>query len=134
VNGYPQTVTESAAHQRPSDLDALEHDAIVALAGPLAQQRHRPLSQSEQDRAWEDGGDWYDDRLVVFSDLNAGTSSPRRHLTNIIRIIRAEWLDWLSKGRRKTYATNACNRAGAGSGARTEAFFARVFTPLAYQK
>ena len=69
VNGYPQTVTESAAHQRPSDLDALEHDAIVALAGPLAQQRHRPLSQSEQDRAWEDGGDWYDDRLVVFSSL-----------------------------------------------------------------
>ena len=37
--------------------------------------------------------------------------SGRKHLTNIIRIIRAEWLDWLRKGRRKTYATNACNRA-----------------------
>jgi len=33
--------------------------------------------------------------------------SGRKHLTNIIRIIRAEWLDWLHKGRRKTYATNA---------------------------
>jgi hypothetical protein len=37
--------------------------------------------------------------------------SGRRHLTNVIRLIRAEWLDWLAKGRRKTYATNACNRA-----------------------
>ena len=37
--------------------------------------------------------------------------SGRKHLTNVIRIIRAEWLDWLRKGRRKTYATNACNRA-----------------------
>jgi hypothetical protein len=63
VNGYPMVLAESAAHQRPSDPDALEHDAIVSLAGPLAQQRHRPLSQSEQDRAWKDGGEWYDDRL-----------------------------------------------------------------------
>src|SRR6478735_11179744 len=37
--------------------------------------------------------------------------SGRKHLTNIIRIIRAEWLDWLHKGRRKTYAVGACNRA-----------------------
>ena len=37
--------------------------------------------------------------------------SGRKHLTNIIRIISAEWLDWLRKGRRKTYAINACNRA-----------------------
>jgi DNA-binding MarR family transcriptional regulator len=37
--------------------------------------------------------------------------SGRKHLTNIIRVIRAEWIDWLNKGRRKTYATNACNRA-----------------------
>jgi hypothetical protein len=37
--------------------------------------------------------------------------SGRKHLTNIIRVVRAEWLDWLRKGRRKTYATNACNRA-----------------------
>ena len=37
--------------------------------------------------------------------------SGRKHLTNIIRIIRAEWLDWLAKGRRKAYAVGACNRA-----------------------
>jgi DNA-binding MarR family transcriptional regulator len=37
--------------------------------------------------------------------------SGRKHLTNIIRIISAEWLDWLSKGRRKAYAIAACNRA-----------------------
>ena len=37
--------------------------------------------------------------------------SGRKHLPNIIRIIRAEWLDWLHKGRRKTYAVGACNRA-----------------------
>ena len=37
--------------------------------------------------------------------------SGRKHLTNIIRIVRAEWLDWLAKGRRKTYAVNACTRA-----------------------
>jgi hypothetical protein len=37
--------------------------------------------------------------------------SGRKHLTNIIRVVRAEWLDWLRKGLRKTYATNACNRA-----------------------
>lgn len=37
--------------------------------------------------------------------------SGRKHLTNIIRIVRAEWIDWLSKGRRRAYAVNACNRA-----------------------
>ncbi len=37
--------------------------------------------------------------------------SGRKHLTNIIRIIRAEWLDWLHKGRRKAYAVGACYRA-----------------------
>ena len=37
--------------------------------------------------------------------------SGRKHLTSIVRIVRAEWIDWLSKGRRKTYAVNACNRA-----------------------
>ena len=37
--------------------------------------------------------------------------SGRKHLTNIIRIVRAEWLDWLAKGRRKAYAVDACNRA-----------------------
>lgn len=34
--------------------------------------------------------------------------SGRKHLTNIIRIVRAEWLDWLHKGRRKAYAVGAC--------------------------
>jgi hypothetical protein len=37
--------------------------------------------------------------------------SGRKHLTNIIRIIKHEWITWLRHGRRKTYATNACNRA-----------------------
>jgi hypothetical protein len=37
--------------------------------------------------------------------------SGRKHLPNIIRIVRAEWLDWLAKGRRKAYAIAACHRA-----------------------
>ena len=37
--------------------------------------------------------------------------SGRKHLTSIVRIVRAEWLDWLAKGRRKTYAAAACARA-----------------------
>jgi hypothetical protein len=37
--------------------------------------------------------------------------SGRKHLTNIVRIIRAEWIDWLSKGNRKVAAVNACNKA-----------------------
>jgi DNA-binding MarR family transcriptional regulator len=37
--------------------------------------------------------------------------SGRKHLTNIIRIIRAEWVDWLKKGNRKPYAVKACTRA-----------------------
>jgi hypothetical protein len=37
--------------------------------------------------------------------------SGRKHLTNIIRIVRPEWLDWLAKGRRKAYAIGACSRA-----------------------
>jgi hypothetical protein len=37
--------------------------------------------------------------------------SGRKHLTNVIRVVRAEWVDWLRKGWRKTYATNACSRA-----------------------
>ena len=35
----------------------------------------------------------------------------RKNLTNIITIIRADWIDWLSKGGRKTYAKKACDRA-----------------------
>ena len=37
--------------------------------------------------------------------------SGRKQLTNIIRIVRAEWLDWLRKGHRKAYAIAACARA-----------------------
>ena len=37
--------------------------------------------------------------------------SGRKHLTNVIRIIRADWLAWLARGRRKAYAIKACNRA-----------------------
>jgi hypothetical protein len=37
--------------------------------------------------------------------------SGRKHLTNIIRIVRAEWLDWLAKGHRKAYAIKACTSA-----------------------
>jgi hypothetical protein len=37
--------------------------------------------------------------------------SGRKHLTNIIRITRDEWLVWLRKGHRKAYAVKACNRA-----------------------
>jgi hypothetical protein len=65
----PQVLTKSASHQRPNDLDALEHNAMVVLAGPLAQQQHRPKSPREQERAWEDGGDWYDDKLNAINLL-----------------------------------------------------------------
>jgi len=37
--------------------------------------------------------------------------SGRKHLTNIIHIVRADWLAWLDKGRRKAYAIAACSRA-----------------------
>lgn len=37
--------------------------------------------------------------------------SGRKHLTSIIRIIRAEWLTWLDRGNRKAYAIKACNQA-----------------------
>ena len=37
--------------------------------------------------------------------------SGRKHLTNITRIVRAEWLDWLRKGHRKANAIAACTRA-----------------------
>lgn len=64
-----QVLTVSASHQRPDDPNALEHDAMVVLAGPLAQQRHRPKSPREQERAWEDGGDWYDDKFNAINLL-----------------------------------------------------------------
>jgi hypothetical protein len=49
-------------------------------------------------------------RLTMISVLHRPRSG-RKHLTNIIRIIRAEWLVWLDKGNRKAYAIKACERA-----------------------
>jgi hypothetical protein len=40
--------------------------------------------------------------------------SGRKHLANIIRIIRAEWIDWLRKGNRKAHAVKACSRFSPG--------------------
>jgi DNA-binding MarR family transcriptional regulator len=37
--------------------------------------------------------------------------SGRKHLCNLVRIIRADWLAWLDKGHRKGYAIKTCNRA-----------------------
>ena len=37
--------------------------------------------------------------------------SGRRHLTNLIKITRDDWLVWLRKGHRKAYAVAACARA-----------------------
>jgi hypothetical protein len=48
-----------------------------------------------------------DGRISVLRRPRSG----RKHLPNIIRIISAEWLDWLAKSRRKTYAIGACSRA-----------------------
>ena len=49
-------------------------------------------------------------RLTMISVLRRPRSG-RKHLTSIIRIIRAEWLAWLDKGNRKAYAIKACERA-----------------------
>jgi hypothetical protein len=49
-------------------------------------------------------------RLSMISVLRRPRSG-RKHLTSIIRIIRAEWLTWLDKGNRKAYAIKACNQA-----------------------
>jgi hypothetical protein len=37
--------------------------------------------------------------------------SGRKHLTNIIRIVDAEWLTWLALGNRKERAIRSCNKA-----------------------
>jgi hypothetical protein len=37
--------------------------------------------------------------------------SGRKHLTNLVRIICADWIDWLNKGSRRSYAVKACVRA-----------------------
>ncbi len=49
-------------------------------------------------------------RLTMISVLRRPRSG-RKHLTSIIRIIRAEWLTWLDKGNRRAYAIKACDRA-----------------------
>jgi hypothetical protein len=49
-------------------------------------------------------------RLTMISVLRRPRSG-RKHLTSIIRIIRAEWLTWLDKGNRMAYAIKACDRA-----------------------
>jgi hypothetical protein len=49
-------------------------------------------------------------RLTMISVLRRPRSG-RKHLTSIIRIIRAEWLTWLDKGNRRAYAIKACERA-----------------------
>jgi hypothetical protein len=37
--------------------------------------------------------------------------SGRKHLPNLVWIIRAEWIDWLMKGNRKAHAARSCERA-----------------------
>jgi hypothetical protein len=37
--------------------------------------------------------------------------SGRKHLTNLVRIIRTDWIDWLNKGARRSYAVMVCARA-----------------------
>jgi hypothetical protein len=37
--------------------------------------------------------------------------SGRKHLPNLVWIIRAEWIDWLLKGNRKAHAARSCERA-----------------------
>jgi hypothetical protein len=37
--------------------------------------------------------------------------SGRKHLPNLVWIIRAEWIDWLLKGNRKAQAARSCERA-----------------------
>ena len=37
--------------------------------------------------------------------------SGRKHLTNLVRVIRTDWIDWLKNGNRKPYAVKACTRA-----------------------
>jgi hypothetical protein len=37
--------------------------------------------------------------------------SGRKHLPNLIRIMRRDWIDWLNKGNRRAYAAKVCARA-----------------------
>jgi DNA-directed RNA polymerase specialized sigma24 family protein len=56
-------------------------------------------------------------RTIQLAELDGLTKvtrrprSGRKHLTNLITIIRAEWLDWLNKGNRRAHAVTSCTRA-----------------------
>lgn len=75
----------------------LGHKAIAARAGTCETVAKRALWLAE-----------HADTLVT---VERRPRSGRKHLTNIIRIVRADWLDWLAKGHRKAYAIKACTRA-----------------------
>lgn len=75
----------------------LGYKAIAARAGTCETVAKRAVWLAE-----------HADQLVT---VERRPRSGRKHLTNIIRIVRAEWLTWLDKGNRKAYAINACNRA-----------------------
>jgi ATP-dependent Zn protease len=76
LDGDARALAHSAAHLAPDDLEALEKDAIVALAGPTAQQDYRPLSRAAQKRLWKDGG-WHGDSMNAMNSL--GTLLMRQH-------------------------------------------------------
>jgi hypothetical protein len=48
--------------------------------------------------------------LGLFS-IERRPRSGRKHLTNITRIIRADWIDWLNKGNHRAYAIAVCRAA-----------------------
>lgn len=54
---------------------------------------------------------WLAEIIHGFITVERRPRSGRKHLTNIIRIIRADWIDWLSKGNRRAAAAAACLRA-----------------------
>jgi hypothetical protein len=53
----------------PTDPVGCENKAIVQLAGPVAQDRHRPVSQREWTREWEEGDAWPSAREQTYSAL-----------------------------------------------------------------
>ena len=89
----PATVTARRQRQRPCDGSLNE---LAARAGVCHSLAKRAVRLAELDGLFT---------------VQRRPRSGRRHFTNVIRIIGAEWLDWLSKGRRRAYAVNACNRA-----------------------
>jgi hypothetical protein len=74
----------------------LSHNEMAARAGTCRSLAKRTMRLIERDG------------LIT---VQRRPRSGRKHLTNIIRIIRAEWLDWLRKGSRRAYAIKVCNRA-----------------------